>query len=83
MVERNDEAVSRAGSEGPEPAWLRAMRGAARQRPRTRFVKIAWMDLHPLLRERDALWNAAPAETRAMVLAMRDTDDYAYQWPSR
>ena len=41
-------------------------------------MKIAWMDLQPLLRERDALWNAAPAETRAMVLAMRDTDDYAY-----
>ena len=39
------------------------------------------MDLQPLLRERDALWNAATPETRAMILATRDTDSYAYQRP--
>lgn len=68
--------------EAAEPRWLGAMRGAARQRPRTRFVRIAWADLQPLLRERDALWSAASAETRAVVEAMRDTDDYAYQRPA-
>lgn len=67
--------------QGPEPGWLRSMRAAAVQRPRTRFRKIRWIDLQPLLRERDALWNAATPETRALILAMRESDTYAYQRP--
>lgn len=78
----DDQVQDGAGDGGVEPRWLAAMRGAARQRPRTRFVRIAWADLQPLLRERDALWNAASAQTRAMVEAMRDTDEYAYQRPA-
>ena len=62
-----------------EPGWLVSMRAAARQRPRTQFQRIRWAQLQSLLRERDALWNAATAETRAMVEAMRDTDQYAYK----
>jgi len=57
------------------------MRGAAVQRPRTQFVKIRWMDLQSLLRERDAPWNAATPETEALIVAMRKSDNYAYQPP--
>ena len=64
-----------------EPGWLQAMRLAARQRPRTQFVRIRWASLQPLLRERDALWNLASPETRAMIEAMRQADDYAYKAP--
>ncbi len=61
-----------------EPGWLQAMRSAAVQRPRTQFVKIRWALLQPLLRERDALWAAASPETRLMVEAMRQADNYSY-----
>jgi hypothetical protein len=64
------------------PEWLQRLRLAARQRPRTRFVKITWIALQPLLRERDILWNAATSETRAAVLAMRESENYAYQRPT-
>ena len=66
-----------------EPGWLVSMRATARQRPRTQFQRIRWAQLQSLLRERDALWNAATAETRAMVEAMRETDQYAYKPPLR
>ena len=69
-------------AEEPEPEWLQGLRLAARQRPRTRFVKITWMSLQPLLRERDVLWNAASPETSAAILAMRESDNYAYQRPA-
>ena len=65
----------------PEPNWLLSMRVAARQRPRTQFVRIRWAELQPLLRERDALWNAASPATRAAIEAMREADQYAYQPP--
>ena len=64
-----------------EPSWLRSMRAAARQRPRTQFVKIRWIDLQPLLRERDALWHAATADTRALIKATRESDQYDYRPP--
>ena len=67
--------------EVPEPEWLQGLRLAARQRPRTRFVKITWMALQPLLRERDVLWNAASPETRAAVHAMRESENFAYRRP--
>ena len=57
------------------------MRLAARQRPRTKFVRIRWASLQPLLRERDALWNLSSPETRAMIEATRQADDYAYKAP--
>lgn len=67
--------------EAPEPGWLQSMRAAARQRPRTQFRKIRWIDLQSLLRERDALWNAATPETQARIVAMRESDNYAYLQP--
>lgn len=57
------------------------MRQAAKQRPRTRFVKIRWIELQYLLRERDALWSAASPATRQRLLKERETDDYAYLSP--
>jgi hypothetical protein len=54
-----------------EPGWLTRLRPAAKQRPRTQFVRIRWHDLQELLRERDALWHAAPAEARAQLEAAR------------
>jgi hypothetical protein len=67
--------------QAPEPRWLQSMRGAATQRPRTQFVRIRWIDLQPLLRERDALWNAATPDTQALIVTMRESDNYAYQRP--
>ena len=64
-----------------EPGWLQSMRVAARQRPRTQFRKIRWIDLQSLLPERDALWNAATPETQARIVAVRESDNYAYQQP--
>lgn len=54
-----------------EPGWLQRLRPAAKQRPRTQFVKVRWLDLQELLRERDALWHQASPETRAMIEATR------------
>jgi branched-subunit amino acid transport protein AzlD len=51
--------MTESGSECPEPYWLMRMRQAAKQRPKTRFVKIRWLELQYLRRERDALWLAA------------------------
>jgi hypothetical protein len=73
--------MTNPGDHAPEPTWLQSMRLAAVQRPRTQFRKIRWIDLQPLLRERDALWNAATPEIRAMILAMREGENYAYQPP--
>ena len=57
--------------ENDEPGWLSRLRPAAKQRPRTQFVRIRWHDLQELLRERDALWHAASAETRSSLEAAR------------
>lgn len=54
-----------------EPDWLVRLRPAAKQRPRTQFVKIRWHDLQELLRERDRLWHEASEETRAAIEATR------------
>jgi hypothetical protein len=67
-----------SGIESPEPYWLMRMRQAAKQRPRTRFVKIRWIELQYLLRERDALWLAAGPAMRERLLKLRETDDYTY-----
>jgi hypothetical protein len=58
-------------TETQEPDWLTRLRPAAKQRPRTQFVRIRWHDLQELLRKRDALWHAASAETRAALEASR------------
>lgn len=70
--------MSESASESPEPYWLMRMRQAAKQRPRTRFVKIRWLELQYLLRERDALWLAAGPVVRERLLKLRATDDYTY-----
>lgn len=57
-----------------EPGWLERLRPAAKQRPRTQFIKVRWHDLQELLRERDALWHAASAETRRALQATRDSE---------
>jgi hypothetical protein len=57
--------------EGQEPGWLTRLRPAAKQRPRTQFVRIRWHDLQELLRERDRLWNDASQETRSAIEATR------------
>lgn len=67
-----------SGYDKSEPYWLIRMRQAARQRPRTRFVKIRWIEVQHLLRERDALWQAATPSTREKLLALREKDDYGY-----
>jgi hypothetical protein len=54
-----------------EPDWLTRLRPAAKQRPRTQFVRVRWHDLQELLRERDTLWHAASANTRATLDASR------------
>jgi hypothetical protein len=54
-----------------EPGWLSRLRPAAKQRPRTQFIRIRWHDLQELLRERDALWDAASPRTRALLEAAR------------
>lgn len=64
-----------------EPYWLMKMRQAAKQRPRMRFSRIRWIELQYLLRERDALWNAADSATRERLLKARETDDYSYLSP--
>lgn len=66
------------GYDKTEPYWLIRMRQAVRQRPRTRFVKICWNELQHLLRERDALWQAATPTTREKLLALQEKDDYGY-----
>jgi hypothetical protein len=58
-------------SDVSEPGWLDRLRPSAKQRPRTQFVRIRWHDLQELLRERDALWNAASDETRSLLEASR------------
>jgi hypothetical protein len=58
-------------SKNEEPAWMSRLRPAAMQRPRTQFTRIRWHDLQELLRERDALWHAASAETRSTLGAAR------------
>lgn len=70
-----------SGYDRSEPYWLIKMRQAAQQRPRTRFVKIRWIELQYLLRERDALWQASSSATRERLLALRETDDYGYLAP--
>jgi hypothetical protein len=56
-----------------EPGWMTRLRPAAKQRPRTQFVRIRWHDLQELLRERDALWHDASIQTRsALEAAQRD-----------
>ncbi|HXH58297.1 hypothetical protein [Iamia sp.] len=61
-----------------EPDWLTRLRPAAKQRPRTQFVRIRWHDLQDLLRERDALWHAVSEDTRnAMIAARRE---YGRKW---
>lgn len=70
--------MSESASESPVPYWLMRMRQAANQRPRTRFVKIRWLELQDLLRERDALWLAAGPAVRERLLKLRATDDYTY-----
>lgn len=79
MIESTLAPMSEASvqSADTEPGWFQAMRLAARQRPRTQFVRIRWASLQPLLRERDAMWNLASPETQAMIEAMRQADDYA------
>lgn len=67
-----------SGIEYPEPHWLMRMRQAAKQRPRTRFIKIRWIELQYLLRERDALWLAASPAMHERLLKLRETDDYTY-----
>jgi hypothetical protein len=57
--------------ESEEPKWLIRLRPAAKQRPRTQFIKIRWHDLQELLRERDFLWNQASPETRSAIEALR------------
>lgn len=56
-------------SDNDEPTWLARLRPAAKQRPRTQFIRIRWHDLQELLRERDALWHAASPETRSALEA--------------
>ncbi|MEO5315554.1 hypothetical protein PV772_15800 [Pseudarthrobacter sp. CC12] len=70
--------MTESGIESTEPYWLMRMRQAAKQRPRTRFVKIRWLELQYLLRERDALWLAAGPAVRERLLKLRETDDYTY-----
>ncbi|MHA7146544.1 hypothetical protein ACX80U_17685 [Arthrobacter sp. TmT3-37] len=67
-----------SGYDKSEPYWLIRMRQAALQRPRTRFVKIRWTELQQLLRERDALWQAATPSTRKTLLDLQKKDDYGY-----
>jgi hypothetical protein len=57
-----------------EPAWLKRMREASQQRPRTRNRKVAWSDLQRLLRERDVLWHQASSESRGLVEAIRNSE---------
>ena len=58
-------------SDTEEPSWLSRLRPAAKQRPRTQFIKIRWHDLQELLRERDSLWQAASDDTRTDLEATR------------
>lgn len=62
-----------------DPRWLSQLRIDATQRPRTQFRSIRWAHLQLLLRDFDALWEAATPETRARVEATRpDPDDVRY-----
>lgn len=70
-----------SGYDKSEPYWLIKMRQAAKQRPRTRFVKIRWIELQQLLRERDALWQAATPATREHLLTLQTKDAYGYLPP--
>lgn len=69
------------GYDKVEPYWLIKMRQAARQRPGTRFVKIRWIDLQHLPRERNALWQATSPEARDRILTLREKDNYGYLAP--
>jgi hypothetical protein len=70
--------MAECGIESPEPYWLMRLRQAAKQRSRTRFVKIRWIELQYLLRERDALWLAAGPAMRERLRKLRETDNYTY-----
>jgi hypothetical protein len=50
--------------QAPEGLALSRLRPAAKQGPRTQFIKIRWHDLQELSRERDSLWQAASDDTR-------------------
>ncbi len=54
-----------------EPEWLRRIRPAAKQRPRTQYVKVRWHDLQELLRERDFLLHEASDKTKAALAVMQ------------
>lgn len=66
-----DSSMSTTDGELQEPGWLARLRPAAKQRPRTQFVRIRWHDLQELLRERDALWHCASEDLRSTVEATR------------
>lgn len=70
-----------SGYDKSEPYWLIKMRQAAKQRPRTRFVKIRWIELQQLLRERDALWQAAAPATREGLVELQAKENYDYLAP--
>lgn len=63
--------MSTASEGTQEPGWLVRLRPAAKQRPRTQFIRIRWHDLQELLRERDALWHAADEQTRSILESAR------------
>lgn len=54
-----------------EPEWLQRIRPAAKQRPRTQYVKVRWHDLQELLRERDFLLHQASGKTKAALVVMQ------------
>lgn len=56
--------------EHDDPGCLERLRPAAKQRPRTQFIKVRWHDLQELLRERDSVWLAASDETRETLAAL-------------
>ena len=58
-----------------EPRWLGQLRVDATQRPRTQFRNVRWAHLQLLLRDFDALWDAATPQTRARVGAARPDPD--------
>ena len=57
-----------------ETAWLQRLRPAAKQRPRTQFIKVRWHDLQQLLQERDLLLHHATDETKAEVERLAQQD---------
>lgn len=55
-----------------DPSWLERLRAAAKQRPRTQFVKVRWADIQLILHERDFLLQQADRQTREAVAAMHE-----------